>query len=203
MDSYFRNCKYCGLGIFHNDFQAIDFFCHSCWNELEKHKTNRYFKIYKSQEIFVRPLFLWKEKESIVGSLIHGLKGGTPFDIIEKMAFEMLARESPSQDTIIVPVPSSKVGEKDHAYLIAKVISDTLGLPLWMGLKWENKTTNQKFLKKTERFVSSMTKTDNFPRGKHVILIDDLVTTGATATAAFKALKSPKQIEVWALACRI
>ncbi len=203
MNSYSRNCKHCGLSFFHNDFKPIDFFCKKCWFGLEKYKTPPQFKIYKSPEVLVRPLFLWDEKESEVGNLIHGLKGGTPFEIIRKLSLEIIARESPAQDAIIVPVPSSKVGEKDHAYQIAGIISEELGLRLWCGLQWENKSTNQKFLKKTERFVSTMIKTEKLPCTKKVILIDDLVTTGATAMAAYKAIKSLNKIEVWALACRI
>lgn len=203
MNSYFRNCKHCGLGIFHNDFHPIDFFCKKCWCEIEKYKVKSGFKVYKSPEILVKPLFLWKEKEGIVGDLIHGLKGGTPEDVIKKLALEISYRKFPSQDAIIVPIPSSKVGERDHAYQIANIISQELGLQLWSGLRWKDKITNQKFLKKSERFVASMIKNEDFPRKKPVILIDDLVTTGATVTAAYKALKSPNQTEVWALACRI
>lgn len=203
MISYLRNCKHCGLSFFHNQLKPIDFFCKKCWTTLEKERAPANFKIYKSPEIIVKPLFLWKKKDSIVGSMIHGLKGGTPEDIIRKVSLEIVFREAHRMNLLIVPVPSSKVGEKDHAYQIANIISQELEVDLWNGLIWENKRTNQKFLKKTERFVSSIAKTEDLPRGKQVILIDDLVTTGATASAAFKAIKSLNQIEVWALACRM
>jgi len=203
MISYLRNCKHCGLGAFHNQLKPIDFFCKKCWTILEREKARENFKIYKSPEILVKPLFLWKKKDSIVSSLIHGLKGGTPEDVVRKISLEITFRESRRKDLIIVPVPSSKVGERDHAYQIANIVSQELKVDLWNGLKWEAKSTNQKFLKKSERFENSMIKTSNLPKGKQVILIDDLVTTGATASAAFKAIKSLNQIEVWALACRM
>ncbi len=170
---------------------------------MEKEKVLSNFKLYKSPQVLVKPLLLWKEKESVVGSLIHGLKGGTPEDIISKISLEIAFRESRRKDLLIVPVPSSKVGERDHAFQIAYFVSQELKLHMWEGLKWERKTTNQKFLKKTERFVNTMIQTKDLPRGKEVILIDDLVTTGATATAAYNAIKSLNQIEVWALACRM
>lgn len=203
MISYLRNCKHCGLGFFHNQMNPIDFFCKKCWAVLEKEKARENFKIYKSPEILVKPLFLWKKKESIVGSMIHGLKGGTPEDVIKKISLEIAFRESRRKDIVIAPVPSSKVGEKDHAYQIANILSQELNVELWNGLKWGAKKSNQKFLKKFERFENSMIKIANLPRGKQLVLIDDLVTTGATASAAFKAIKSLNQIEVWALACRM
>lgn len=203
MNNFFRNCKHCGFSFFHNQLRPIDFFCQRCWLLLEKEKVLPNFKLYKSPQVLVKPLLLWKEKECVVGSLIHGLKGGTPMDVIKKISLEIAFRESHRKDLLIVPVPSSKVGEKDHAFQIAHIVSQELKLDLWDGLKWERKTTSQKFLKKTERFVNSMIKTTDLPRGKQVILIDDLVTTGATATAAHKAIKSLNQIEVWALACRM
>ena len=203
MLSYFRNCKSCGYGIFQNQLKAIDFFCQRCWFELEKNKVASHTVIYKTPEVLVRPLFIWKDKESIVGDLIHGLKGGTPRNVLDRLSVEISMRSFTKESAIIVPVPSSKVGEKDHSYYIAKCISETLGFELWDGLLWKNKDRNQKFLNKTERFEIEMTKTKILPRKTRVILIDDLVTTGATAIAARKAIKSLNQIEVWALACRI
>lgn len=203
MISYLRNCKHCGLGIFHNQLLPIDLFCTKCWTILEKERATLNFKIYKSPEVLVKPLFLWKEKDSIVGSMIHGLKGGTPIEVIRKISLEIVFREKGRNDLVIIPIPSSKVGDKDHAYQIANIVSEELKVDLWDGLMWENKSTNQKFLNKAARFENSIVKTKNFPKKKQVILIDDLVTTGATVSAAFKAIKSLNQIEVWALACRM
>lgn len=203
MLSYFRNCKHCGLGFFQNHFRSIDLFCQKCWLKLYEERSPSRVVIYKSSEIKVRSLFLWKEKESIVGDLIHALKGGTPKDVLQRLSIEMCMKFFTQKDCIVIPVPSSKVGEKDHAFYMAKTISETLDLELWDGLIWQNKIGNQKFLKKTERFVSQMEKTERINCKKHIILIDDLVTTGATALAAHKAIKGLNQIEVWALACRI
>lgn len=198
MYSYFRNCKHCGLSFF-----KINFFCKPCWEKLENHKTTLNSKIYKTPDVVVRCLYTWSSKESIVGDLIHGLKGGTPLAILELLAKDLSRMQAHGPHSVVVPVPSSKVGVKDHAYILAKCISRELNFPFWDGLAWENKSTNQKFLSKTERFVSRMKKTKELSRKFNVILIDDLVTTGATALAAKKVLKGPNPIEVWSLACRL
>lgn len=154
----------------------------------------------------VRYLYTWSEKESIVGDLIHGLKGGTPKEILKIFARDLCSRHSLGErypNSVVIPIPSSKVGVKDHAYILAKHISEELDLPFWDGLKWVNKNTSQKFLSKTERFIARMQKTKRLNRKLKVILIDDLVTTGATAAAAQGAIKGLNPIEVWALACRI
>jgi predicted amidophosphoribosyltransferase len=198
MYSYFRNCNHCGRSFF-----KINFFCKPCWEKLERHKVSFNSKIYKTPEVLVRCLYTWSAKESIVGDLIRGLKGGTPLEILELLAKDLSFMHSSKPHSIVVPVPSSKVGAKDHAYILAKCISQELNLPFWDGLEWVNKSTNQKFLNKTERFVSQMKKTKELNRKLNVILIDDLVTTGATALAARKVLKGPNPIEVWSLACRL
>jgi predicted amidophosphoribosyltransferase len=203
MHSLFRNCKHCGHGICNNNFQGINFFCTRCWEKLEKHKTQNNFVIYKTSEISVRSLFIWKEKDSIVRDLIHGLKGGTPWPVLNKLSLELSSRYELEEEAVIVPVPSSKVGEKDHSCQMANIIAENHNLELWNHLEWTNKKTNQKFLNKTERFVNEMKMTAKLSTGKRVILIDDLVTTGATAMAAYKAFKGLNQIEVWSLACRL
>jgi predicted amidophosphoribosyltransferase len=202
MFSLFRNCKHCGLGIASNDLKKISFFCNVCSQEIEKHKTPTHYSIYKTPEILIRPLYLWTEKESIVKDLIHGLKGGTPWPVLKKLSLELSQRYVADRESVIIPVPSSKVGEKDHAYLMAKIISEDQDLEFWNGLEWKNKKRNQKFLNKTQRFENQM-KIIIKPPQKRVILIDDLVTTGATAMAAYKAFKGLNQIEVWSLACRL
>lgn len=198
MYSYFRNCKHCGRSFF-----KIDLFCKSCWEKLEIHKAPLNSKIYKAPEVLVRHLYTWTEKESIVGDLIHGLKGGTPKEILKMFAIDLCRRGQRYPNSVVIPVPSSKVGVKDHAYILAKYISEELNFPFWDGLEWLNKSTSQKFLSKTERFIAQMQKTGRLNRKLRVILVDDLVTTGATATAAQRAIKGLNPIEVWSLACRI
>lgn len=201
--SYLRNCKGCGLGFGSNNFTPIDFFCDDCWLALERYKTQNHFLIYKTPSVRVRSLFIWKEKDCLVQDLIHGLKGGTPRDVIHQLTLELSKRYSVDNKTVIIPVPSSKVGESDHAKSMAEIISKDHNLELWDGLRWRRKTRNQKFLNKTERFVAEMILVEKLPINKRVILIDDLVTTGATAQAALKALKGLNNIEVWSLACRL
>lgn len=203
MYSWFRNCKSCGHGIFKNRFHPINFFCDECFLKLENHKAPLNVKIFKEPGIIIKPLYLWKEKESEVAHLIHGLKGGKPLDFLSEIAMEISRRNTVSDGTIIIPVPPSKVGEKDHSHHLAKLVSRQLNCVFWDGLKWKNKRTHQKFLNKTERFRNEMERTKTLPKCKKIILVDDLVTTGGTVFAAHKAIKSPKQIEVWSVACRI
>lgn len=203
MLSYFRNCKHCGLGYFANNFSPVDLFCKKCWLKLEKTKAPLQARYFKAENLSVRTLYLWREKDSIVGDLIQGLKGGTPRDVLRRLTEEMSFRFFNGNDYVIVPVPPSKVGEKDHAFMMAKFISEGLGLPLWNGLAWVNKKQSQKFSSKTERFEVTMKKTLRLPTRHGIILVDDLITTGATILAAKHVIKSLNPIEVWTLACRI
>lgn len=202
MESFFRHCKHCGAGFFKN-FSTIEFFCQDCWLKLESQRAPRNFKIYKTEKIIIHPHYIWRNDEDIVRDLVSGLKGGTPYLVLERLCNSLCKLKKPDQDSLIIPVPSSKVGEKDHAYLMADLISKKLGLEFFPCLEWAKKGTSQKFLNKNDRFNIEMKSTRKLPGKKGVILVDDVVTTGATAGAALKAFKGLNQIQVWSLACRI
>ena len=130
------------------------------------------------------------------------LKGGEPRAAYRFYARMLVSRmkylELPS-NTVLLPCPSTR--RKDHAKALAIELSQILGVPVVQALMTEKSHKSQKQKSRSEREKIVFQKTASLRR-KHVIFIDDIVTTGATAKAAKKALGLTEGFEVWCLAHR-
>lgn len=100
---------------------------------------------------------------------------------------------------VIVPVPLHPKKEKQRGYNqcepIAKAISETTGWPLASNaLTRTVKNTSQTGMNRFERFenvkdIFAVTDAAQL-QGKHVLLIDDVVTTGATSESCMRTILS-------------
>ena len=150
----------------------------------------------------LKSLVVWtKENELFVRNLVSSFKGEHSKWLWDSMIKEYLVwnRIEAKAEAVIVPSPgrSNKV---DHAYWFACALGRELDLPVCDSLVLHNQKRAQKGLKRKDRTQREMrAKGELF---QEVIFVDDVVTTGATARAAQKALKYPKSFTVLAFACR-
>lgn len=110
---------------------------------------------------------------------------------------------------IVCPVPTatSHVRQRgfDHTRLIAREIALLRGLDYRELLRRQTQThqTGARRITRKEQMKNSF-RVANFPHaaGKNILLIDDIVTTGATLTAAAKALEqtNPRSLSALVLA---
>lgn len=137
------------------------------------------------------------------GKIVHALKYSGWSRVAEAMA-ERLARMTWPVDvveerTALVPVPLAASRERERGYnqsaLIASGLSRRWGIPVWADVVTRTRVTRtQTELTPGERLsnVAGAFRVRNSERaslrGAHVILVDDVVTTGATLGACASAL---------------
>lgn len=98
---------------------------------------------------------------------------------------------------VLVPVPLHKSRLKwrgfNQAEEMGKMLSKKISLPVWNGLHRIRKTQIQTYLQREERLQNLEGAFAVHPRfdfkGKKVLLLDDVFTTGATADACARALR--------------
>ncbi len=99
---------------------------------------------------------------------------------------------------ILLPIPASKNRMRTYGYnqtlLVARCLEkiDPIHFKISTALIYNNQRSGQKHKNRTERLESSETifsiKNQSEISGKHVIVLDDIITTGATCLDALRAV---------------
>ncbi|MBE6862575.1 MAG: ComF family protein [Ruminococcus sp.] len=141
-------------------------------------------------------------KDGICGNAAFAL-GSSLAETVEKCGFA-------DKTDIIIPVPMYRFDKLKRGYnqseLIARVVSDKLGKPLCTNAVIKSrKTQMQKNLTARERAVNlcgafSVTDT-SLVKGKSVLLVDDVCTTGSTLSEIVKLLKACGASRVYCAGC--
>jgi len=124
---------------------------------------------------------------------IHRLKYQGRADLAAPLGVLFAGAEPPRADVVCpIPLHPSRLRERgfDQAYLLAAGASRRLGLPLSPLLRRVRATPQQVWLERAarERNVRGAFAASPEAAGLRVCLIDDVLTTGATARAAAEAL---------------
>jgi ComF family protein len=156
-------------------------------------------------------VFSYGEYEGPLRKLIHVFKYGgvTPLGpALGRMMNNALPRDQ--RFDVIVPMPlhwSKRLHRGfNQAELLAKFVSRRTGVPLAGALRRRKGTEAQAGLTRAQRRTNvagafEVSKRDKI-EGRHVLLIDDVLTTGATASACSAVLKraGAKRVTVLTLA---
>lgn len=124
-----------------------------------------------------------------------------------KFMFNRLQENNITFD-IIVPVPSHKDTIKKRGYNPAKLLADEIATlsrrPVVEALVKNVKTKNQKslnFKERHENLIDSMTLVNiDLVKGKKILLVDDVLTTGATLNYCSELMHKANEIYVSTIA---
>lgn len=150
--------------------------------------------------------------DSATKTMILAMKKRMTYPLAEMFSNE-LAKAVPEyilkDADVIINVPRSIYSVRnygfDQAFILAKGVSERLGKPLLQVLEHKGKTI-QKTLKTQKEREENARKSYHLPpenkesvKGKSVILLDDLVTSGATVTRCAALLKRAGARRVYVL----
>lgn len=181
--------------------------CAVCEEQLNQWRTSRAHQLrWPEQNIPVYALFDWPETTALrVSQIVQSQKGGVRPALSKVLAQEIFAfavsRGLRISDSAIVAVP---VGDhaKDHAVLLAEAVSGFLDLPV-VKLTNPAPKTKMKELSRGQREQKTLVSDVKITAKSSVIFVDDVLTTGSTARAAFNALGRPKEFCVLTVAWRL
>lgn len=161
----------------------------------------------------IRPFFnsarSWSFFDGPVRNILHSLKYKQNIGLGYVLAFHLAETKIPflKEFDIIIPVPLSRERFAERGYNQAAMLAFPLSLILQKkyqpgGLKKVLETKTQVGLNIQERQVNIKNAFHSNPKivkGKSILLIDDVMTTGATLNECGRALLSSGAIEVNAL----
>jgi len=141
--------------------------------------------------------------------LIHNLKYNSVTEIVlilGKVMAKALQKNVPKKDILITfaPLHRRRLAQRgfNQAELLAKNISKTNKIPMKNLLEKKKNTKRQVELKGRERrknLEGVFAFKDGDLKGKTIIIVDDVTTTGATLNECAKVLKKAGAKEVWGL----
>lgn len=212
-----RLCVSCFSKLNYNE----QYLCNNCFEEIQKpdlirlqHEYNRKFADENIISGFTSAFIF--EKDKVLQHLIHSLKYNENFRIgiylgriVGQLCRDIIMGWNPE---LIVPVPLHHLKKAERGYnqsfYIAKGIGSTLNIKLsHSSIKRKRYTSTQTALSLIERKdnIKDAFKLKNTKsvEGKNVILVDDVITTGATVSECGKILLTEGAAKVFALSVAI
>lgn len=180
-------CYECGTGL-----SAVPPRCYVCHRWEEASRTCRACRRHTS----IHSLWAVARYEGVAKDLLHRLKFERSRAAARPVA-ELLAARCLAEDDIVVtyvPTASSRVRQRgyDQAALIARELSRRLGCPLVpclvrSGTQRQVGQTRQ--VRRQQMEGAFRVVRPQVLHGKHVLLVDDVLTTGATCESAARMLR--------------
>jgi ComF family protein len=200
---YPRLCAGCQTALVRGE----DILCLGCLADLpktgfEKASDNPVAQLFWGRaDIRLATSFCSFDKGGIMQHLMHQLKYKGSTDVGEKMGklmgIDLIKSEPFREIELIIPVPLHPRRERSRGYnqsaVIGKGLSHAMGIPLVPGNlirnHYSNSQTNKGRFERWENVKELFgVRKPEFLEGKHLLLVDDVVTTGSTLEACAQVL---------------
>ena len=146
--------------------------------------------------------FLFYEKEHVLQQVVHRMKYAERpeigYQLGRQAAIEMQYADFFEGIDLIVPVPLHPRRLRERGYnqseYIARGISEVTGIPIDTTHVTRQRHTPKQAMQKGEERIENVRDAFavNHPEqmyGKHILVVDDLITTGETMRSCLKAMK--------------
>lgn len=196
-----RACCHCGAKA-----RRVSLLCEFCHEQLEARMLSPHTSFCRLGG-HLKSYALWNwTHEPLLGSFIRALKiERDPLGLWQYWAqrFWSLRCQLGGEGlfrSILIPPPRPK-WQRDHAFYFAQELASLLQIPLLRILENTGPSLPQKRRSWQQRQAKTFLATKKLKASQLPLLwVDDVVTTGATARAALKALKlKPSNVELWCL----
>lgn len=197
-----RWCDACSLEL----FPATQAFCPVCGYPSQKSEVCNACHQHPPQYMAAKSLAPYRQG---VRHALHQLKYQSRLDvgqIFHARLMQAIVQANWNVDTIL-PIPVSKTRRRSRGYnqaaIIAWPLSISLGIPYNNhALQKQKDTSSQVAFKREERFSNingAFRVTDDSIAGKQVLIVDDVITTGATINESATVLMEAGAKVVYAL----
>lgn len=197
-------CMVCGRGLPPENEGGLCMACAALLEEqaLEQAETEREERRPSAEGLaYVRAAYPY---DGVARRLILALKFEGMRGAAEPLA-ETMAGLRTGGEELVVPVPTTRRRLRERGYnqaaLLAQAVARRRGLPCAQALTREDSRAAQMTLPASGRAknVEGCMRADECVRGKRILLIDDVYTTGSTAREAARALREAGAESVGAL----
>lgn len=127
--------------------------------------------------------------DGAVARVVRTLKEEGRTSVARSLAPALAAAASGFTDAETVPVPTSPAAMRRRGYRVAELLARRAGLSPVRALRVVRRTADQRALGRDDRAENvSFSMRARGVEGCRILLVDDVVTTGATLREAFRAL---------------
>ena len=196
-----QNCVHCEneIGVKQN------FLCSPCWERIEiSYNVKSRVLSSLNYRLDIHEIFSLYDYTKInpIQSLIHSMKYNYQFSIAGYLGQQLGMKIQESKNTIdiidsIVPIPIHHSKEFNRGFNqstdLARGISKRTGIPIEKHLLSKNieekSQTKKSILSRKQNLNNKFNISNKANESKHILIVDDIFTTGATLEAAFSTIK--------------